>query len=67
MEKESWDIETVDSLKDHGSMIWETVKDLRDIQHATLILDSSNMEKLMAKEFILGKMEKYMMENGTKV
>jgi hypothetical protein len=40
---------------------------LRDIQHATLILDSSNMEKLMAKEFILGKMEKYMMENGTKV
>ena len=36
----------------------------KGIQQVILILDNLNMEKLMEKEFTLGKMEKYMMENG---
>jgi hypothetical protein len=33
-------------------------------QQEILILDNLNTEKLMAKEYIHGKMEKFMMENG---
>ena len=36
----------------------------KGIQQVILILGNLNMEKLMEKEFTLGKMEKYMMENG---
>jgi len=41
-------------------------KGLKDIQMAIHTLDSSSMERHMAKECIPGKMEKSMMENGTK-
>jgi hypothetical protein len=40
---------------------------LKGIPLTILTSDSSNMEKLMAKESTLGKMEKSMMENGIKV
>lgn len=39
-------------------------KVLKGTQLEILILDNLNMEKLMAKEFTHGKMEKYTMENG---
>jgi hypothetical protein len=39
-------------------------EDLRGIQMAILTMDSLKWEKLMVKVFILGKMVKFMMENG---
>jgi hypothetical protein len=42
-------------------------KDLRDILIKILFMDVLKMERLMAKESILGLMENYMMDNGFKV
>jgi hypothetical protein len=39
-------------------------KVLKDTQMAIRILGNSSMEKLMEKEFILGKIERFMMGNG---
>jgi len=41
-------------------------KDLNDTQMEIHILVNLNMVKLMVKEYILGKMVKYMMVNGIK-
>ena len=67
MEKVSWGIEMEDSMRDIGNKTWETEKVLKGIPLTILTSDSSNMEKLMAKESTLGKTEKSMMENGIKV
>ena len=39
-------------------------EDLRDILMEILTMVSSEWEKLMGRVFILGKMGKFMMENG---
>ena len=52
------------STKDSGTEILGTEKASRDILMETLILDNSDTEKLMAKEFIPGKMERYTMVSG---
>jgi hypothetical protein len=54
-------------MKANGRMIRETGKGSSDIQMVTLTMDLSRMVKLMAKEFIPGTMERYMMENGKMV
>ena len=55
------------SLRESGRMISGMVRDLRDIQMATLTLVILKWVKHMAKVFILGVMVKFMMVNGTKV
>ena len=55
-----------DNMKAFGTEILGMAKGLKDIQMATHTSDSSSMERHMAKESILGKMEKYMMANGIK-
>jgi hypothetical protein len=67
MEKGSCGTETGDSMKAFGTETSGMAKGSRGIQTAILTSDSLNMERHMAKESILGKMAKYMMENGTKV
>ena len=66
MAKESCGIEMGDSMKVFGTEILGMEKGSKGIQMAILTLDSSSMERHMEKESIPGKMEKYMMENGTK-
>lgn len=56
-----------DSMKGIGIMTLEMVKDLKDIQMETRILDISKWVKHMAKVCIHGVMVKFMMVNGTKV
>lgn len=66
MVKESWDIKMDANMKEIGKMIWEMVKDLRDTQMVTHIMDILRWEKLMEKECILGVMGKFMTVNGIK-
>lgn len=66
MAEELWNIWMEDNMRDVGLQIWEMEKVLNDIQMVIHTLDNLNKEKLTEKEFILGKMEKFMMENGTK-
>ena len=53
-------------MRDIGWMISEMEKDLRDILMAILTLEILRLVKRMEMEFIHGRMERYMMENGTK-
>ena len=53
-------------MKEVGYQTSEMVKVLRDIQIITLIMASSEMERLMAKVCILGLMERFMMVSGFK-
>lgn len=64
MEKELWNIEIRDNMRAFGRKIWGMEKVSKDTQTAILILGNLSMEKLMEKEFIPGKIEKFMMVNG---
>lgn len=66
MEKVSSNTKQVVNMKDIGTEILETEKDLKGILMEILILASLNTEKLMERESILGKMAKYTMVSGTK-
>ena len=48
-------------------MIKEKVKVMKGIQMVIRMKEILSREKLMAKEFIIGQTEKFMMENGERV
>ncbi len=54
-------------MKELGSKTSEMAKVLRDIQIITLIMATLELVKRMAKVYILGLMEKFMMVSGYKV
>ena len=56
----------VDSMKECGKMILGMEKDSSVMQMVTPILVTLALAKPMVKVFILGKMARYSMENGTK-
>lgn len=66
MEKVSWSIQTVDSMKENGLKTQEMEKDLKGILMRILTMASLSMEELMVKESIHGRMERSMMDNGIK-
>ena len=51
-------------MKDNGKTIKEMVMDMKFIKMETVIEDSLLIINLMEKEFIVGLMEKFMMESG---
>ena len=53
-------------MREHGPQTFEKAKVLRDIKIITLIMASSELERLMAKVCTLGLMEKFMMVSGFK-
>ena len=63
---ESWNIQMEDSMKDIGLMIRDRVEGLKFIKMEISTQVIINMEKPTEKEFILGIMEKFMMESGKK-
>lgn len=51
-------------MKDNGSMTIEKEKEWNDIVMEINMKEIFIMERLMVKEFIIGRMERFMMENG---
>lgn len=51
-------------MKVIGMMTRDMVEDTNDFQMVTFIKATTNMERLMVKDSLLGLMEKSMMENG---
>lgn len=61
---ESWFIEKIGFMKGNGSMILGKERVWKDIVMEINMKEIFIMVKLMEKEFIIGLMEKSMMENG---
>ena len=53
-------------MKELGKMIFDMEKDSNVMRMVTHILATLELVKLMEKEFIHGKMEKFLMDNGIK-
>jgi hypothetical protein len=57
-------IAKIEFMKACGTKTAETVRAMKGIQIKTSMRENSKAEKLMVKEFILGRTEKCSMENG---
>jgi hypothetical protein len=64
MDMELWFIEKIEFMRDSGLMIREKAREWKDILMEINMKEIFIKEKLMVKEFIIGLMGKYMMENG---
>ena len=67
MDMELWFIEKIEFTKDNGEMTIEKAKEWKDIQMEINMKEIFIREKLMEKEYIIGQMEKFMMESGKMV
>jgi len=67
MDMELWFIEKIEFTKDNGEMTREKAKEWKDIQMEINMKEIFIREKLMEKEYIIGQMEKFMMESGKMV
>jgi len=65
-EKELWSIGIRDSMRAFGRKTCGMERDLKDTPMAIRIMGNLSMVRLMEREFILGKIERFMMVNGIK-
>lgn len=63
---ESWSIGKTESTRAAGQTTREMAKDMRDTQMEIHMKEISKKERPMVKVFIIGQMERFMMENGVK-